>query len=67
MCYRTDNPLLDYDRYISKKEKALSKLPVCVECASHIQDDYCYVINDECIYEECINLYYRKSIDDLVD
>lgn len=67
MCYRTDNPLLDYSRYMDSKEQALSKLPVCSECDEHIQDDYCYVINDECICEECINLYYRKSIDDLVD
>lgn len=66
MCYRTDNPLSDYNRYMSKQEKALSRLPVCSECGEHIQDDYCYVINDEYICEDCM-IIYRKPIDDLID
>ena len=66
MFCKTDNPLQDYYNFETQQEKALQKLPLCNECGEHIQDDYCYVINDEVICEDCMS-NYRKPIDDLID
>ena len=53
----------EHDR---QQEEALNKLPKCSECDEHIQDDYCFVINDEIICEKCLKENYRKSTEDLM-
>lgn len=67
MCYRTDDPVRDAERYIDEQEKALEKLPKCSCCKHHIQDDYLYEINDELICEECLEQNFRKRIEDYVE
>lgn len=47
-------------------EDALGLLPVCSECDEPVQDDYCFVINDEIICESCLNDHYRKLTTDLM-
>lgn len=66
MCYYTDNPVADYDRYAADQDRELQKLPVCGECDHHIQDEYAYYINGEWICDNCMDANYRKAVDDFV-
>jgi len=65
-CY-SDDPVRDYDKYDSDREKALEKLPHCSDCNEPIQDDICYLINDEPICEDCLNSNYKKYVEDLIE
>lgn len=65
MCYIPDN----YDRWSEhdrQQEEALEKLPECDYCGEHIQDDYCFMINDEIICEKCLKDNFRKATEDLI-
>lgn len=64
--YYTDNPVADYERYSADQERELDRLPRCSECGEAIQDEYCYLINDEAICESCMVQNYRKPVDDLI-
>ena len=55
-----------WEEHDRQKEEELKKLPECCECNEHIQDDYCFEINDEIICERCLVKNYRKSTEDLV-
>ena len=54
-------------RYDDEKERELAKLPICADCDQPIQDDYYYLINDECICPDCLESGYRKDIDDYIE
>ena len=56
----------EWEEHDRQKEEELKKLPKCCECNEHIQDDYCFEINDEIICERCLVKNYRKSIEDVV-
>lgn len=62
----TDDPVADFERYDAEQEAALENLPVCSECGQPIQDDYCFVINDEPVHESCLVANYRKHTMDLM-
>lgn len=62
----TDDPLLDFDRYDRQQEEWLNGLPVCDCCGEPIQDDFCYEINGEYYCEYCLDMHFRKAVDDLV-
>lgn len=64
--FYTDDPVADAERYAAELEEALELLPVCCECMQHIQEDTCFVINDEIICETCLNDNYRKFTTDLM-
>lgn len=64
--FYTDDPVADAERYAAELEEALELLPVCSECGEHIQDEHCFVINDEPIHEKCMNDNYRKLTTDLM-
>lgn len=64
--YYTDDPVTDFARYDEEKEAMLSALPVCSECEEHIQDDQCFVVNDEVICEGCMDKHYKKWTEDLM-
>lgn len=66
MCFRTESPERDFDRWDAEQADALALLPVCCECGEPIQDDFCYQINDEIICEECLNHSFRKVTTDLM-
>ena len=53
----TDDPAADYDAYCLEQEAAMESLPRCEECGQRIEDECCYVINDEPICETCIEQY----------
>lgn len=62
----TDNPLLDFAAYDRQQNIALDKRPVCCFCGDPIQDDFCYEINGEYYCEDCLDMHFRKAVDDLV-
>lgn len=64
--YYTDDPVADFARHDAEREAALECLPVCSECGEHIQDEYCFEINDEIICETCMVEHYRKFTTDLM-
>lgn len=53
MCYYTDNPVADYDRYAADQDRELQKLPKCSHCGEPIQDDFCWVIDGEIYHPDC--------------
>lgn len=63
----TDDPVADAERYMAEQEKALASLPECDICGRHIQDEYCYQINDDIICESCMVEYFRKETIDLME
>lgn len=65
MCYVPDY-LDHWSEYDRQKEEELKKLPKCSECSEYIQDDYCFLINDEIICERCLKENYRKDTEDLM-
>lgn len=62
--YYSDDPVRDYDRYCAEQERAIARLPICVDCDEPIQDDHYYEINDEVICPDCMESNYRKEVDD---
>lgn len=67
MEYCSDNPILDYSRYATEQEKELNRLPLCSECGEHIQDDECWVIEDEIYCPECAEKLFCKFTEDYLD
>lgn len=47
-----------------EEEEWLAKRPKCSDCGEPIQDEYCYLINDELICPECLKYNYRKNTED---
>lgn len=64
--FYTDDPVADFHRHDAEKEDALALLPVCSECGKHIQDEHCFVINDEAICEHCMEENHRVPTTDLM-
>lgn len=62
----SDDPLLDFDRHDRQQEEALDKRPVCCYCGEPIQDDFCYEINGDLICEDCLDMHFRKAVDDII-
>lgn len=60
----SDDPVADYLRHDADKQKELERLPKCENCGEHIQDEYCYEINDEIICQKCLESIYRKDVRD---
>lgn len=65
--FYTDNPIRDAERYADEQERWLKKLPICCKCKERIQDDSCYVINDEVYHEKCADKLFRKWTEDLME
>ena len=55
-----------FEMHDAEQERKLQKLPVCVYCNEHIQDESFFLINDEVICEDCMDSYFRKAVDDFV-
>lgn len=60
--YRTDDPLMDFDRWERQKERMAEKLPECDYCGKPV-DDYYYNINGEIICEDCLNENFRVTVE----
>ena len=67
MIYENPNTFEEFDFYVQKQ---IAKLPVCVECGEHIQDEYLYIIEEDPMCEECAEKWLkrqRRRIDDQLD
>jgi hypothetical protein len=66
--FRTDDPLADYDRHQDEIDEWMNSLPKCAYCGEPIQDEQCYLINEELIHIDCAHEYLhddcRVNIDD---
>ena len=56
--YRTDNPVLDAERYYAEQEIPDSWYPTCKNCGGTIWDETCYVMDKDdarntCICKDC--------------
>lgn len=66
LSYPTDDPIADFYRHDHEQQKRLKELPVCCYCDDPIEDDFCYEINGEYYCEDCLDMHFRKAVDDLV-
>ena len=57
MARYSDDPVADFEAYDAEQEAALELLPKCSHCGEPIQDDTCFLINDEPICENCMELF----------
>lgn len=53
-----------WERHDAEQQRLLNRLPQCYECSEPIQDEDCYLINDELICPDCLNSNYRKRTED---
>lgn len=53
----SDDPLADFDAWDKHQNKQLERLPVCMDCEQHIQDETAYYINGEWICQSCMSAY----------
>lgn len=60
---RTDDPIADYLRWEAEQGERECR-PICADCGFEIEDDHFYLIGDECICPACLEVGYRKDIDD---
>ena len=63
----TDDPAADFARHDAEQEAWLAKLPVCYECGHPVQDEHCYLINDEVVCQDCLENYHKKRVEDFLD
>lgn len=67
MMYRTDDPLRDFRRHDREEAEWLERRPVCDICGQAIQEDTCYLINDELICRECLDRDYKVRTEDYAE
>ena len=60
--FYSDDPLADFDAWDKHQNKQLERLPVCMDCEQHIQDETAYYINGEWICEDCMDSYRRTVL-----
>lgn len=53
-----------WKQHDQEQADALDALPVCCKCGEHIQDEFCYFIDGDCICESCID-NYKVHVEDL--
>lgn len=62
----TDDPIRDFYANEARLEKQLQRLPVCCECGEPIQEDWLYVINDEPVCEDCLQINHQTHVEDFI-
>lgn len=67
MCFYTDNPVADAEAYAAYQDRQLQKLPVCRKCKERIQDDTCFMINDDAYHDGCARKLFEVWVEDLID
>lgn len=56
-----------WENHERQTEARLAKRPVCCYCEEPIQDDFCYEINGECYCEDCLDMHFRKFVEDGIE
>lgn len=62
----TDDPVMDAERWLADQDERLKELPVCCCCTEPIQQETAICINDEWVCDECLDTYFRKSVEDYI-
>lgn len=62
-CFRTDDPVKDFERHDRDRERKLAERPRCDICDRPIQDDHFYLINGDNVCQECLEDHFRKEVD----
>lgn len=60
--FYSDDPLADFDAWDKHQNKQLERLPVCMDCEQHIQDETAYYINGEWICQACMSAYEQEVL-----
>ena len=60
--YRTDDPLMDFDKWERQKEQLAASLPECDYCGNPVDDHY-YNINGEIYCEGCLDEHFRVTVE----
>lgn len=63
-CFRTDDPLRDFDRYDAAMAAREARLPNCERCGKVINDDFYFEIDNEILCEKCMRDEYERSTED---
>lgn len=59
--------MLDFlEAHDREQQKRLKKLPVCCYCNDPIEDDFYYEINGEYFCESCLDMHFRKAVEDYI-
>lgn len=56
-----------FEAHDRQQQERLKELPVCCYCNEPIQDDFCYYINGEYFCESCIDMHFRKAVEDYIE
>ena len=67
--YYSDDPGFDFMRQDMDQERKRARLPVCDnrKCRRKINDDYYWEIDGDILCEKCMNLRYRKYVEDYIE
>ena len=60
----------NYDCWVAhdaEQQRQLDRLPKCDICDEAVQDEYCFQIEGTIICVHCMNEYFRKDVEDLVE
>ena len=60
MCFRTDDPIADFNRLDAEQWELLQKCPKCSVCDEHIQEEEAYYIHDVWICEACMENFKKE-------
>lgn len=58
----SDDPVKDFERHDAEQTRKLESRPLCDYCEEHIQDDFYYEINGDCICRNCLERNFRKDV-----
>jgi formylmethanofuran dehydrogenase subunit E len=61
------DPIRDFERRDREQQRWLNRRPRCSCCGHHIQDENCYLINDEFVCPECLKEQFEKQTEDYME
>ena len=67
MLFRTDDPVLDFDRYDMELERRRARRPICERCGEHIQSENLWDINGTLYCPECARIEFEQETDFYTD
>lgn len=65
--YRSDNPVLDAERYYAAAEAARARRPRCSCCGYPIDDDTCFNIDGYIYCEDCLRTFHEVKTESLME
>lgn len=63
---RTDDPISDHIGYEARRERWLSRRPVCSDCGYPIQGEECYEFDGKLLCSECLRENHLKYTEDYI-